>query len=129
VASEDTSIQQQLVRFMQQHDTTKYQPVGILSIEDGYMPALDTAIAQQYGEAIQLGLLLTAGMQVRKEAGSNQASLIQWLTDKDSNGHYDEDADETGKKFFVSGDGELFAVLGKPLSLDDPIVERILQSR
>jgi glutathione peroxidase-family protein len=123
----DTAVQQQLLRFQQRYDSSKVRVIGLLSIEDGYTIADKTGIQEMYKDNIVAGMLLSAGMYVRKAAGSSQHALAQWLSNKDFNEHYDEDIDGTGKKFFVSGQGVLYAVLGSDVSLDDPIVDKIAE--
>jgi glutathione peroxidase-family protein len=124
LAEADTSVQQQLLRLQQRYDSSLLQVVGLVAMEEGYDSMNKASIQQQYS-----GLLLTEGMYVRKSAGSNQAALLQWLTNKDNNQHFDEDAAEAGKKFFVSEDGRLYALLGGSTSLDARIVDKIVTTQ
>lgn len=124
LSASDTSVQQQLLRFQSRYDSSHVQVIGLVAIEEGYSNDRKDSIQQQYTENIHAGLIITQGISVRKSAGSNQAALLRWLTNKDSNGHFDQDADETGRKFFVGGNGRLFAVLGAATSLDSRIADK-----
>jgi len=70
--------------------------------------------------------ILTESMQVKKEVADQQSSLIQWLTNKDKNGHFDQDKLEPGHKFFVDEAGELYAVMGPETKLSNAVIDKIL---
>jgi glutathione peroxidase-family protein len=50
---------------------------------------------------------------VRKDNGPNQHMILQWLTHKEQNLHFDEDVDSDNQLFLISESGVLYAVLGK----------------
>lgn len=99
--------------------------VGILSFEDGFSAALSDTIITMYSG---IDILLTEGMYTRKAAGEDQSPLMQWLTDKNKNYHFSNDAAGAGSKFFISEGGRLFAVLGPQVSLQSSLIERVIQS-
>ncbi len=70
--------------------------------------------------------ILTESMQVKKEVADQQSSLIQWLTNNDKNGHFDQDKLEPGHKFFVDEAGELYAVMGPETKLSNAVIDKIL---
>lgn len=125
LTSSDTTVRQQLLRFQQRYDSSRVRIIGLVAMEEGYSSENKAAVEELYADNIQAGLLLTTGIAVRKSSGSSQAPLLQWLTNKDNNLHYDQDADEVGKKFFVSETGRLYAVLGASTPLDGRIIDRI----
>lgn len=99
--------------------------VGIVSKEDGYQPTQQTAVSNLY---TNMGFVLTEGIYTRKTSGANQAPLMQWLTQKEKNRHFNNDASGVGTKFFVSEGGRLYAVLPPQTSLQIPLIDRIVHS-
>lgn len=92
--------------------------VGIMSIEDGYSSANNAAIKSLYDSSgININIALTSGMYTKKSAGSNQAPLMHWLTEKDVNHKYDTDAKGVWDKYFVNTVGKLYGVSGPGTSL------------
>jgi glutathione peroxidase-family protein len=122
--SQQDSVFQQVKDFKSRYGDT-IVVIGILSIEDGYSQSNATAIKSMYAGT---GIILSEGMYSRKVSGSSQSVLMQWLTDKTKNQHYDMDASGVGHKFFVSGTGKLFASLSKQSSFQSPIINRIVHS-
>jgi glutathione peroxidase len=99
--------------------------VGILSVEDGYKNADADKLKKLYQNA---GITLTEGMSTKKSSGVSQSLLLQWLTDKNKNRHFNNDAAGPGTKFFVNEKGRLYAVIPPQASLKHTIVEKIMQS-
>ena len=97
--------------------------VGILSEEAGFKKGEEEKLKRLYKKG-ESNLLLTEGMKAKKGAG--QSALLQWLTSKDKNRHFDQDAQGVGSKFFVDESGELYAVMGPQVKLSSPIIDRIL---
>ncbi len=122
--SQQDSIYQQVLDFRSRYGDTVVV-IGILSGEDGYSTSAASSVRSLYAGT---GIILTEGMQTRKSSGSSQSPLLQWLTDKSKNQHYDMDATGIGHKFFVSGAGRLFASLSKQSSFHSPIINRIVHS-
>jgi hypothetical protein len=65
-------------------------------------------------------------MYTRKSSGASQSVLMQWLTDKTKNMHFNMDASGIGHKFFIAGTGQLFASLPAQASLASPIIDRVV---
>lgn len=99
--------------------------VCVLSVEDGYQSSIASSIQNLYSG---MGVLLTEGMYTKKSSGSNQSSLMRWLTNKTHNLHFDMDAGGIGYKFFVTESGRLFAVMPSQTPLNSPIIDRIVHS-
>lgn len=70
--------------------------------------------------------VLTESMQVKKEVANQQSSLIQWLTNKDKNKHFDLEVIRAGQKLFVDEAGELYAVMGPETKLSNAAIDKIL---
>jgi glutathione peroxidase len=105
----------------------KYQKslvvIGIASEEAGYKTQDADKLKTIYMHAAP-NIIITEGMKVKK--GTGQSSLLRWLTSKDQNHHFDQDARGVGTKFFVDEQGELYAVMGPKLALTNPLMDRIL---
>jgi glutathione peroxidase-family protein len=99
--------------------------VGIPSIEDGFITSGSSSLQNLYGS---MGIQLSEGMYTKKSSGTNQSSLMKWLTNKNQNLHFDMDASGIGHKFFVSESGRLFAVMPSQARLGSPIIDRIVHS-
>ena len=107
---------------------TKYQGslviIGIPSEEAGYQTQDSATFKNIYNDA-GTNIIITEGMKVKKGAG--QSPLLQWLTSKDKNHHFDQDVQqEVGSKFFVDEAGELYAVMGPQLKLTSTLTDKIL---
>jgi hypothetical protein len=99
--------------------------VGIVSIDDGYKGGQTNSISKLFDG---MGIVLTDGMYTRKKEGAKQSALLQWLTDKTKNHHYNNDASGIGTKFFISETGRLFAVLPPQATLQNQLIDRIVHS-
>jgi len=107
---------------------TKYQSslviIGIPSEEAGYQTQDADNLKKTYKEA-GTNIIITEGMKVKRGAG--QSPLLQWLTSKDKNHHFDQDIQqEVGSKFFVDEAGELYAVMGPQLKLTSILLDKII---
>lgn len=124
LSSQDTTVSIDDIARLQ----TKYQGslviIGIPSEEAGYQTESAATLKKIYNDA-GANIIITEGMKVKKGAG--QSSLLQWLTIKDKNHHFDQDVqDEVGSKFFVDEAGELYAVMGPQLKLTSTLTDKIL---
>lgn len=123
VSSQDTTVSTHNIARLQ----TKYQNslviIGIPCEDAGYK-IQDTNRLKRIYQAPAANIILTEGMKVKK--GEGQVPLFQWLTSKDMNRHFGNDVQGAGSKFFVSEEGELYAVMGPQLTLADQLVDRIL---
>jgi glutathione peroxidase len=121
----DTAVTiQELNAFQAKYEKT-VAVIGILAAEEGYKKSMDADLRKLF-KGHQSNFLLAEGMNVRKAAGGEQASLFQWLTNKSKNSHFDQDVQGIGQKFFVDEQGELYAVLGAQIRLSNPVIERVL---
>ncbi|HEU4471643.1 MAG TPA: hypothetical protein VFR58_11195 [Flavisolibacter sp.] len=102
------------------------QVIGVPSIEDGFQQSSGAASLKALYS--NLGIIITQGMHTRKSSGANQSELMQWLTNKSKNLHFDMDALGIGHKFFVSGTGRAFAVMPPQVPLTAPLFDRIVRS-
>ncbi|HEY8401161.1 MAG TPA: hypothetical protein VIK89_07865 [Cytophagaceae bacterium] len=118
------SILVQLDSFAVKHGN-RISIIGVLAEEFGYQIENKTAIKAMYAGK---NLVLTEGMQVRKAAGEDQSALLQWLTDKTKNGHFNMDAWGVGHKYFIGEEGRLFAVMPAKTKLSESIIDRIVNS-
>lgn len=123
VSTQDTRVSIQDITGLQ----TKYQSslviIGIFSEEAGYKKEDAAQLKNRYRQS-GAGIVIAEGMKVKR--GEGQSPLLQWLTNKDLNHHFDQDVEEVGSKFFVSEDGELYAVMGSRTALTSPLMDRIV---
>ncbi len=99
--------------------------IGIVAEETGFKKGDEKNIKKLY-ENMKPGFFITEGIKVKKASGNEQSTLLQWLTNKDKNRHFDNDAQGIGQKFFVDEAGELYAVMGPQTKLSNPVIDRIL---
>jgi glutathione peroxidase len=107
---------------------TKYRNslviIGIPSEEAGYQTHDADNLKKIFSDA-GANIIITEGMKVKK--GLGQSPLLQWLTSKDQNHHFNQDVQqEVGSKFFVDELGELYAVMGPQLKLTSSLTDKIL---
>lgn len=69
---------------------------------------------------------LSAG---KKSSGSAQHPLLWWVTNESGNGHFDHDIKGGGYLFVISETGRLFAVLQRSGSMEQKLLQRILDSK
>jgi len=99
--------------------------IGIPSVEDGYKQTDAVSLNFLYKNS---GIILTEGMMTQKTSGTNQSLLMQWLTDRTKNQHFNNDAVGVGSKFFISETGILYAALPPKASLESRIVDRAVHA-
>jgi len=121
LSAEDTTINVKQLAQLQDKYRGTLVVVGVPSIEAGFKTHNADKVKMLYKEA---HILVTKGMNVKK--GGQQAALFQWLTSKEQNGHFDQDVQGVGSKFFVDEGGELYAVMGPILTLTNPLMDKIL---
>ncbi|HWJ25822.1 MAG TPA: hypothetical protein VNS32_04715 [Flavisolibacter sp.] len=106
---------------------TKYQSslvvIGIPSEEAGFKIGQEASLKKFYKES-GANFIITEGMKVQK--GTDQSSLFNWLTSREKNHHFDRDVQGVGTKFFVDERGELYAVFGKQMKLNNPIIDKVI---
>jgi len=86
--------------------------IAVPSFEDGYTPSIKSNLINWYRSILDNAIVITDGLYTRQTSGSQQHPLFQWLTDKDKNGHFDNDVTGPRIKFVVWTDGTLLGVLG-----------------
>jgi glutathione peroxidase len=120
---QDSAAINQITDFQKDH-VDSLIVIGILSKEFGYTDEKKTNIRKMYVQDRNSGIILTAGMNVKKE--STQSLLLSWLTSKESNKRFNNDIIGIGYKFFVDEAGKLYGVIGPEVSLSNPIFSKIL---
>jgi hypothetical protein len=99
--------------------------VAIPSIEDGYTEA-DKAIVKRLFAERDIRALITGGFYTRKSAGSNQAELMQWFTNKAHNMREDRDISGPGHRFFLDEMGGLQFSVFPPISYSVPFIQNYM---
>ena len=99
--------------------------IGIPSLQDGYTDGNQAVIKNRFNNKISF--VLTEAMNTRKDSTMLQSPLMQWLTNKNKNGHFDQEPKGAGHKFVVDETGDLYAVMPPQAQLTHPIFERIMR--
>lgn len=100
--------------------------LGVPSFENGFTTGSLAALRQFYGSVMGPQLLLAQGVYTNKSSGSGQNTLFAWLTDKNKNGHFDEEVKGPGQKYWVNETGQLVSVLGPEIVLGDRIMQHLI---
>lgn len=103
----------------------KIKVIGIPSIEDGFSDSMKVSVKNIY-QSRGINILLTEGMYTKKTSGSNQSSLIMWLTKKDLNGSFNLEVKGNGQKFFIDKNGKLFATVNPEVSYLSPLIRNYI---
>ena len=101
--------------------------IAVPSYEDGFTPAIKNTLKAWYRSILSQDIIVTDGLYTRKTSGSQQHPLFKFLTDKEKNGHFDQDVLEPRNKFFIWTNGELTGVLGAPTKLGGSAMSSLLQ--
>jgi glutathione peroxidase-family protein len=64
-------------------------------------------------ENTSYNIVLSAGAEVKKDKGTNQNPIMQWLTHSGKNSHFNADVETDNQLFIISESGVLYAVLDK----------------
>ena len=67
-------------------------------------------------------------MYTRKTSTGLQEPLFYWLTHPDENGHFEEETQGVGQKFFTNEEGILFGVVGPEKELSYLLIQRMLDN-
>jgi len=108
---------------------TKYTSliiVGIVSEEVGFKKADKEKIKKQYRNMLP-GFLLTEPLKATKASGKDQNPVLQWLTHRKRNTHFDEDAKSPGYKYFIDEKGELYGMLDPKVKISGAFVDRVIR--
>lgn len=65
-------------------------------------------------DSLRIGFPVAQISKATRSSGSEQHILMQWLTTKERNGHYDTDVKTPGELFVISEKGILYARLKEP---------------
>lgn len=103
--------------------------IGVPAYEDGYTPAIKNSLKTWYRSILNPDIIVTEGLYTRKVSGVLQHPLFQWLTDKNKNGHFDQDVSGPRNKFLVWTDGELSGVLDAHMKVGGTTMNAIIQGQ
>jgi len=88
--------------------------IGVPAKDFGTAPNVQTV--KNIATTLNLSLIITQPVFVKRSAGGNQHPLFKWLTNVSENTHFNYDADQPGQIFMVSEKGELYALLYKAVT-------------
>ena len=127
LSSTDTILPASALKMMQ----TRYSSlvvIGIVSFEAGFKKT-DMEKTKKMYKDMPPGFILTTPIKATKAAGMAQAPVLQWLTHRQRNTHFDEDVKGPGHKFFIDEKGELYGVLDPNVKITSPFIDRVIQRK
>jgi glutathione peroxidase len=71
----------------------------------------DPTRIDQVKSSEKLSIIMAKPGELRKDAKSMQHPLLEWLTSKEQNQHFDLDIEATDKLFFINESGILYGIL------------------
>lgn len=80
-------------------------------------------------DSLGLSYPITEISKARKDKGNLQHDLLQWLTSKDNNQHFDDDIAEQGQMYVVSETGILYASFKKNVTPAGKVLKEVLGRR
>lgn len=116
------SLSREIRAFKKQYGNTVHV-IGVLSAEDGVTEATKPGLLR----SLSINDIELTGIQHTRK-GIGQSPVLQWLTNRKQNGHFDREVTSPGQKFFVSENGKLYAVIGPEKHLDAPIIAKIVKT-
>lgn len=120
--AEDTAFYHGLATFQQKYQDS-ISVIGIPVAEIGFdseeVKAIDTSIAQS--NTVVLDVVVT------DTVAGKPAPLIEWLTQKEKNDHFQVNKVVGGQKFFIDERGTLYAVMGPKVPFTATVIDRIVQ--
>lgn len=125
ISSSDTNVSLPDLVAIEKKYNDSLTVIGIPSQEAGYTKTQADSLKKLYKDH-KSNFILADGMQVKKSEDGKQGTLFQWLTIKERNRHFNQDADGVGQKFFIDELGTLYAVIGSQIKLSNPVINRIL---
>lgn len=94
------------------------QIIAVPAIEYGYNTAQTTVLQNWYSSKLGGNIIITQGLYVKKSSGTQQHPLFKWLTDKNLNGHFNEDVKGPKSKYVVWTDGQLAGDFAPPTRMN-----------
>lgn len=104
-----------------------YSFVGIPAYEYGYSDDAQSSLRNYYRGIVGQQVIITSGVYVKKASGRKQNNLLSWLTDVKQNTHFDQEVKGVFQKYFVNEQGELFAVFGPEMYLQERLLNEMDQ--
>jgi glutathione peroxidase-family protein len=125
MASSDSSRLEEIRRFQIGNPVDSVLLIGVMSVEDGYTAGNKEAIKSLY-QSRNINIILTEGMQTKKEAGNNQSALMRFLTHKSENGKFETESRGIYQKYFINRSGKLIGLAPPEASLFGNIAQALL---
>lgn len=103
-----------------------YLVVVAVPVEDFGTAMPEKSLVKLLRDSLGLGYPVAAVSKAKKNKGTDQHTLLQWLTDKANNKHFDTDVEEDGQMYLVSETGVLYASVKKSISPTGRIFKNLL---
>ncbi len=101
----------QLQYFDSLHMLDNIRVVAVPAVDFGEINSVDQI--KNMRDSLNLHLVITMPSAVKRTSGAEQHPLFNWLTHVNSNGHFDNDVEETGQIFIIGAQGTLYSLLKK----------------
>lgn len=103
-----------------------YLAVVAIPVEDFGKAMPEKNLVKLLRDSLGLDYPIAAISKAKKNTGADQHTLLQWLTDKANNQHFDTDVEEEGQMYVVSETGVLYACIKKSISPTGKILKDLL---
>lgn len=119
---DDTAFYQGLAVFQRKyHDSINI--IGMPAAEIGF----DSAKVKSIARNIEQSNTVVLGVTITDSAAGKQSPLIEWLTQREKNYHFQVKKVTSGQKYFVDERGTLFAMMGPHVPFTAAVIDRIVQ--
>lgn len=110
-----------------QDNKDKYALI-VIPVSDLEQTGQQLDFGKQLLDTLKPGYVLTAAAKGRKTDASSQHSLLQWLTDKNRNGRFDNDVETAIQLFVINEKGNLFAIMENTTDLGSELFRKVINT-
>jgi len=103
-----------------------YLVVVAIPVEDFGMAMPEKSLVTLLRDSMDLSYPIAAISKAKKDKGTAQHALLQWLTNKANNQHFNTDIEEDGQMYIVSETGVLYASVKKSVSPTGRVFKELL---
>jgi glutathione peroxidase-family protein len=120
--ADDTAFYHGLAAFQQKYQDS-INIIAIPAAEIGFDPVKVQAIARSISQSNTVVL----GVTITDTTSGQRSPLIEWLTRREKNNHFEVKKVTGGQKYFVDERGTLFAMMGPHVPFAAAVIDRIVQ--
>jgi|GEM_PF-1264766 len=106
--------------------TNNFTVIAVPSYEDGYYTDSGHTLLNGYASILDSNLVVISQPTfTHASSGNQQDSFFNWLTHADLNTHFDHEVLGAGTMFFLSEQGELYAVFGPEAKWSNRVLNHV----